>query len=126
MPYYFLNSLHKMACTYKMNIGDKERILFHHRLIKIIVSYRLRELGEAWESFLMRNGFGENEEWPRQKPRLRRRRIKDEQAELDLEDFGSQGNMDNEASRPSQIENVSGFKFETETNPEVPIDNPQT
>ena len=65
MPYYFLNILHKMACTYQMNAGDKERSLFNHGLIKILVSYRLRELGEALESFLMRNGFGENEEWPR-------------------------------------------------------------
>ena len=65
MPYYLLNSLHKMACTYQMNIGDKETSLFHHGLIKILMSYRLGELEETWESFLMRNGFGENEEWPK-------------------------------------------------------------
>ena len=70
MPYYFLNSLHKMACTYQMNVGDKERSLFHHGLIKILVSYRLRELGEAWESFLMRNGFGEMKNGPDEGPKL--------------------------------------------------------
>ena len=78
MPYYFLNSMHKMACTYQINVGDKERSLFHHELIKILVSYQLGELGDTWESFLIRNGFGENEEWPRQRPRTRRRCIKTE------------------------------------------------
>ena len=63
MRYYFLNSLHKMACAYQSNVGDKERSLFHRGLIKILVSYRLGELGDSWESFLTRNGFGENEEW---------------------------------------------------------------
>ena len=125
MPYYFLNSLHKMACTYQMNVGDKERSLFHHELIKILMSHQLGELGKTWESFLMHNGFGENEEWPRQRPRIRRRHIKDEEAEPELEESGSQGNMDNEASGPSQIWNVSGVKFETKTNPKVPVDNPQ-
>ena len=64
MPSYFLNSLYKMACTYQINVGDKERSLFHHGLITILISYRLGELGDTWESFLIRNGFGENEEWP--------------------------------------------------------------
>ena len=39
MPYYFLNSLHKMACTYQINVGDKVRSLFHRGLIKIFISY---------------------------------------------------------------------------------------
>ena len=97
MPYYFLNSLHKMAYTYQINVGDKERNLFHHGLIKILVSYRLGELGDTWESFLIRNGFGENEEWPRTK----RRRIKTEEVDPELEEFGSQGNLDDEVSEPS-------------------------
>ena len=65
MPYLFLNSLHKMASTYQTNVGDKNRSLFHHGLIKILVSYQLEELGETWDSFLVHNRFGENEEWPR-------------------------------------------------------------
>ena len=64
MLHYFLNSLHKMACTYQINVGDKEQILFYHGLIKILVSCWLGELGDTWESFLIHNGFGENEEWP--------------------------------------------------------------
>ena len=101
MPYYFLNSLHKMACTYQINVGDKERSLFHHGLIKILIAYRLGELGDNWEYFLICNGFGENEEWPKQRSRTRRRRIKIEEAEPELEESGSQGNLDNEVSEPS-------------------------
>ena len=84
MPYYFLNSLHKMACTYQINVGDEDWSLFHHGLIKILVSYRQGELGNSWESFLIRNGFWENEEWPLQKPKIRRRHIKIEEARLEL------------------------------------------
>ena len=76
MSYYFLNSLHKMACAYRSKVGDKEQSLFHHGLIKILVSYRLGELGDSWESFFACNGFGENEEWPQRRPKTKRRRIK--------------------------------------------------
>ena len=89
MPYLFLNSFHKMESTYQTNVGDKNRSLFHHGLIKILVSYRLEELGETWDSFLVRNGFGANEEWPKQRPRVRRRRMKNEEAEPELEESGS-------------------------------------
>ena len=85
MPYYFLSNLHKMACTYQINAGDKERSLFHHGLIKILISYRLGELGDTWESFLIRNGFGENEEWPIRRLETRRRHIKTEEDEPELE-----------------------------------------
>ena len=89
-----------MAYTYQINVGDKERILFHHGLIKILMSYQLGELGETWESFLMHNGFGENEEWPGERPRTRRRHIKTEEAKPELEESGSQGNLDDEVSEP--------------------------
>ena len=89
IPFFFLNSLHKMASTYQINVGDKNRSLFHHGLIKILVSYRLEELGQTWDSFLVRNGFGANEEWPKQRPRVRRRRVNNEEAELEIEYSGS-------------------------------------
>ena len=106
-----------------MNVGDKERSLFHHGLIKILVSYRLKELGETWESFLMRNGFGENEEWPRQRPRTKHRRIKTEEIEHELEESGSQGNLEDEVSEPSQTLSINAVKFKSKTNPKVPVDN---
>ena len=66
-------------------MGDKERSLFHHELIKILVSYQLGELGDSWESFLARNEFGENDEWPRWRSKTRRRRIKTEVGGPELE-----------------------------------------
>ena len=125
MPYFFLNSLLKMACTYQTNVGDKGRSLFHHGLIKILVSYQLAELGETWESFLMRNRFGGNEEWPKQRPRVRRRRIKNEEAEPELEESGSQDNLGNEISKPRQTLSISDVKVKIEINFEVHVDNSQ-
>ena len=53
------------------------------------MSYRLAKLGETWESFLMCNRFGGNEEWPKQRPRVRCSRIKNEETEHGLEESGS-------------------------------------
>ena len=88
MPFFF-NSLHKMASTYQSNVGDKNRSLFHHGLIKILMSSRLEELGQTQDSFLVRNGFGVNEEWPKQRPRVRRRRVNNKEVELEVENSGS-------------------------------------
>ena len=71
-----------MACAYQSNVGEKERSLFNHGLIKILVSYRLGELGDSWESFLARNKFGGNEELPRQRSKTRKRHIESEVSEL--------------------------------------------
>ena len=89
------------------------------------MSYRLGELGETWESFIMCNGFGGNEEWPRQRPRFRRRRIKNEETEHELEESGSQGNLGDEVSEPSQTLSISDVKVKIETNSEVHVDNSQ-
>ena len=120
MPYFFLNSMHTMACTYQTNVGDKERNLFDHGLIKINVSYRLAELGETWESFLMRNRFGGNEEWPKHRPRVRHRYIKNEEADPKLEESGSQDNLGDEISEPRQTLSMSDVKVKVETNSEIP------
>ena len=71
IPYYFLSSLEKMAYAYQSNVADKEQSLFHHGIIKILVSYWLGELGDYWESFLTHNEFEKNEEWPRRRPKTR-------------------------------------------------------
>ena len=80
---------------------------------------------DTWESFLIRNGFGENEEWPRQRPRTRRRRIKTKEAKPELEESSSQGNLDNEVSEPSRTLSTSNVKVKSKTNPEIPVDNSQ-
>ena len=47
-----------MAFAYQSNVVDKERSLFHHGIIKILVSYLLGELGDSWESFLLVMSLG--------------------------------------------------------------------
>ena len=112
-----------MACTYHINVGDKYRSLYHHGLIKILVSYQLGELGDTWESFLIHNGFGENEEWPRRRPKTKRRHIKTEEAGPNLEECGSQDNLDNEVSKSGRTLSSSDFKVKSETNPEIHVDD---
>ena len=123
MPYFFLNSLHKMACTYQTNIGDKDRILFHHGLIKILVSYQLEEPGETWDSFLVRNGFGVNEEWPKQRPRVRCRHVNNEEADPKIQDFGSQDDLSDEMFQPGQTLSFDDEKVKVETNAEILANN---
>ena len=71
----------------------------------------------------MRNGFGENEEWPRRRPRTRHKHINIDETERELEEFGSQGNLDDEVSEPSRTLSISDVKVKSETNPEVHVHN---
>ena len=123
--YYFLSSLQKMACAYQSNVGDKEQSLFHHGIIKILVSYRLGELGDSWESFLTHNEFGENDEWPRQRSKTKRRCIETEVGKPELGEFGSQNDLDNGISEPNQTSSGGGLKVESEVNPKTPVDDPR-
>ena len=123
MRFFFSNSLHKMVTTYQYNVGDKSRSLFHHGLIKILVSSRLKELGQTWDSFLVRNGFGVNEEWPKQRPTVRRRQVNNEEAELEVEDSGSQDDLGDEGFHPDQTLSLDDMKIEVETSFETPANN---
>ena len=123
MPFFFLNCLHKMTSTYQTNVGDKSRSLFHHGLIKILVSCRLEELGETWDSFLVRNGFSANEEWPKQRPRVRCRHVNNEEVEPKLEDYVSQDDLGDEGFQPDQTLSLDDVKIEVETSVETPANN---
>ena len=52
-------------------------------------------------------------------------RIKDEEAEHELEESGSQGNLDDEVFEPNQTLSINDVKVNIETNPEVLVDNSQ-
>lgn len=56
MPYYLLRSLHKMAMQVKKN-KNKERNMYHHGLIKMLVEHKLQQKGQSWNIFLWENGF---------------------------------------------------------------------
>ena len=104
-------------------MGDKEWSLFHHGLIKILISYWLGELGNSWESFLTCNEFGENEEWLRQRPKTRRRCIKTKEGGPELEECGSQDDLDNEISESGRTLSGSDLKVKSEVNLETPVDD---
>ena len=73
----------------------------------------------------MCNRFGVNEEWPKQRPRVRHRCINNEEDEPELEDSGSEDNLGNEIAEPSQTLNIDDVKVKVEPNSEVPVDNSQ-
>ena len=52
LPYFLLHSLHKMAVTVQRTIGNQDRSLFHHGLIKMLVQYQLATIGKTWDEFL--------------------------------------------------------------------------
>ena len=58
LPYFLLHSLHKMAIMVQCTIGDQNRSLFHHELIKMLVQYQLVTVGKTWDEFLKENDFG--------------------------------------------------------------------
>ena len=64
LPYYFINSLEKMAYVVQNTIGDKNRSLFHHLLIKILLQYQLSVIDKSWDQFLVENGFWQSQFWP--------------------------------------------------------------
>ena len=64
LPYCLLNSLENMAYVVHNTIGDHDRSLFHHGLIKILIRYQLFAIGKSWDQFLVENGFAQNQFWP--------------------------------------------------------------
>lgn len=56
MPYYLLQRLHKLAMQVKKN-KKKERRMYNHGLIKMMVEHHLQQQGKSWNVFLWENGF---------------------------------------------------------------------
>jgi hypothetical protein len=59
MPYFLLRSLYKMGKRFRKQRSDSS--LFHHGLIKIILVHQLQSQNDCWDSFIIRNGFGDHE-----------------------------------------------------------------
>ena len=64
LPYFLLNSLRRMSTTVQKKIEDIEPHLNHHGLIKILVEYYLKNIGDTWENFLIRNFFQDPPDLP--------------------------------------------------------------
>ena len=71
----------------------------------------------------MRNGFGVNEEWRKQRPRVRLRHVSNEEAELEIEDSGSEDDFGDEIFQHDQTLSLDDVKVEVETSVETPAIN---
>ena len=76
LPYFLLNSLKKMSGNLQKIIQSIYNIMYHHGLIKILIEFHLKSIGESWEIFLIRNHFQEEaQEKPKDdKTKISRRR----------------------------------------------------
>ena len=57
LPFFLLNSLRRMATNVQKKVESIETTLYHHGLVKILVEFHLRSVGDTWEDFLVRNFF---------------------------------------------------------------------
>ena len=73
LPYFLLHSLHKMAIMVQCTIGNQDRSIFHHGLIKMLVPYQLVIVGKTWDEFLKDNEFGLTQFFPTYLPKTRAR-----------------------------------------------------
>lgn len=53
-----------MASNVHKKIESLETTMYHHGLVKILVEYHLKKIGDTWENFLIRNHFQETPESP--------------------------------------------------------------
>lgn len=65
IPYFLLNSLRKISRNVQRKIQFIENTMYHHGLVKILVEFHLKNMGDNWESSLVRYHFKEdNQEQP--------------------------------------------------------------
>jgi hypothetical protein len=98
MHFYLLKILTKMAMVVRKNPPNKDRFLYHHALVKILVLHKLEELNQTWQQFLSRNNFEENEpvmENPIEKENLAEEEVKSMDSQLQPdENYDTEGNIE--------------------------------
>ena len=57
LPFFFLKSLQKMSSRVKEHPDHTKQSVFHHGLIKLVISIVLRKKEKTWEYFLFWYGF---------------------------------------------------------------------
>ena len=62
LPFFFLKSLHKISDRVKGHKDHTQQSIFHHGLIKLIVSKVLQKKGRTWEHFLFWSGIQTQQE----------------------------------------------------------------
>ena len=76
LPFFLLNSLIRMASTVQKKIEFIDTTMYHHGLVKILVEFHLKRIGDTWENFLIRNYFQEAPKSPEEGNVRRSRRKK--------------------------------------------------
>ena len=74
LPFYLLQSLRKMAHSVQTTIGNPDRSLFHHGLVKILIQHQLSLNCKSWDEFLIECQLGPTQYWPNPPPKTRRKR----------------------------------------------------
>jgi len=77
LPFFLLNSLRRMATNVQKKIESIETTMYHHGLVKILVEFHLKSIGDTWEDFLVRNFFQDAPKTPEEShvKKSRRRKI---------------------------------------------------
>ena len=57
LPYFLLNSLNRMSTNFQKRFQFIDNTMHHHGLIKIILEFHLKSVGDSSEIFLIRNRF---------------------------------------------------------------------
>ena len=63
-----------MAHSVQTTIGNPDRSLFHHGLIKILIQHQLSLSCKSWDEFLVGCKLGPTQYWPNPPPKTRRKR----------------------------------------------------
>jgi len=66
LPFFLLNNLRRMASNVQNKIEFIDTTMYHHGLIKILIEFHLKCIGDTWEDFLIRNQFQEAPESPKE------------------------------------------------------------
>ena len=62
-----------MAHSVQSTIGNPDRSLFHHGLIKILIQHQLSLSCRSWDEFFIENKLGSTQYWPNPSPKTRRK-----------------------------------------------------
>ena len=62
LPFFFLKSLQKMSCRVRDHQNHTKQSVFHHGLIKLIISIVLQNRGKSWDHFIFWSGFKTDQE----------------------------------------------------------------
>jgi len=66
LPSFLLNNPRRVASNVQKKIEFIDTTMYHHGLVKILVEFYLKRIGDTWEKFLIRNYFQEAPESPKE------------------------------------------------------------